>query len=109
MLTWPTTLADWLTNTLEKKSARLYVTGHLHRIGHHWRIPSTTGKRQVRHVLIDTNYWKSFVDARLAVPMGDRGCRSLFGAKPETHRLFAEHLTAEYRVKTEGRDQKSVA
>ena len=35
--------------------------------------------------------------------MGDRGCLSLFGTKPEHHRLFAEHLTAEYRVKTEGR------
>ena len=54
-------------------------------------------------MVYDTNYWKSFVYARLAVPMGDRGCLSLFGAKPETHRLFAEHLAAEYRVKTEGR------
>ena len=35
--------------------------------------------------------------------MGDRGCLSLFGDNPETHRLFAEHITAEYRVKTEGR------
>ena len=41
--------------------------------------------------------------ARLAVAMGDRGCLSLFGDKPELHRLFAEHVTAEYRVKTEGR------
>ena len=43
------------------------------RVGHHWRIPNTVGRRQVRHVLIDTNYWKSFVHARLAVAMGDRG------------------------------------
>ena len=57
----------------------------------------------MRHVVFDTNYWKSFVHARLAVAMGDRGCLSLFGDKPELHRLFAEHLTAEYRVKTEGR------
>jgi hypothetical protein len=35
--------------------------------------------------------------------MGDRGCLSLFGEKPDQHRLFAEHVTAEYRVKTEGR------
>jgi hypothetical protein len=54
-------------------------------------------------VLFDTNFWKTFVHARLAVPMGDRGCLSLFGDKPEQHRLLAEHLTAEYRVKTEGR------
>jgi hypothetical protein len=57
----------------------------------------------VRHALFDTNFWKSFVHARLAVPMGERGCLSLFGDKPETHRLFAEHVTAEYRVRTEGR------
>ena len=57
----------------------------------------------MRHVVFDANYWKSFVHARLAVPMGDRGCLSLFGRDPEVHRLLAEHLTAEYRVKTEGR------
>jgi hypothetical protein len=75
------------------------------RIGHHWRIPSTTGKRQVRHVLIDTNYWKSFVHARLAVAMGDPGCLSLFGRDEKAHRLLAEHLTAEFRVKTMARDR----
>ncbi|MBM3524941.1 MAG: hypothetical protein FJX57_18490, partial [Alphaproteobacteria bacterium] len=73
------------------------------RVGHHWRIPNVQGKRAVRHVLFDTNFWKSFVQARLAVLLGDRGCLSLFGDRAETHRLFAEHLTAEYRVKTEGR------
>ena len=75
------------------------------RIGLHWRIPSTTGKRQVRHVLVDTNYWKSFIHARLAVAMGDPGCLSLFGRDAKTHRLFAEHLTAEFRVKTLARDR----
>ena len=73
------------------------------RVGHNWRMPNVKGKRAVRHVIYDTNYWKSFIQARLLVPMGDRGCLSLFGDSPEHHRLFAEHLTAEYRVKTEGR------
>ena len=73
------------------------------RLGLNWRIPNVHGKRAVRHVVYDTNYWKSFLYARLAVSMGDRGCLSLFGDNPETHRLFAEHITAEYRVKTEGR------
>lgn len=73
------------------------------RAGHNWRVPNVQGKRQVRHVVYDTNFWKSFVYARLSVRMGDRGCLSLFGAKPEQHRLFAEHLTAEYRVQTQGR------
>jgi len=35
--------------------------------------------------------------------MGDPGCLSIFGRKATPHRLFAEHLTAEYRVRTEGR------
>ena len=73
------------------------------RVGLHWRVPSVQGRRQVRHVLIDTNYWKSFVHARLAVAMGDPGSLSLFGRKPGEHQLLAEHLTAEYRVKTEAR------
>lgn len=73
------------------------------RVGLNWRIPVVTGKRTVRHVVFDTNYWKSFTHARLAVPMGDPGCLSLFGSKAEAHRLLAEHLTSEYRVKTEGR------
>ena len=59
--------------------------------------------RSIRHVIFDTNYWKSFVHTRLAVAMGDRGCLSLFGRNPSSHRLFSEHVTAEYRVKTEGR------
>lgn len=73
------------------------------RIGHNWRIPNVQGKRAVRHVLYDTNYWKSFVHARLATAMGDKGSLSLFGDSPERHRLLAEHLTAEYRIKTQGR------
>jgi phage terminase large subunit GpA-like protein len=73
------------------------------RVGFNWRMPNVQGKRAVRHALFDTNFWKSFVHARLAVAMGERGCLSLFGDKAETHRLFAEHLTAEYRVRTEGR------
>ena len=38
--------------------------------------------------------------------MGDRGCLSLFGAKAEAHRLLADHLTAEYRVRTQGRGRE---
>jgi len=75
------------------------------RVGLHWRIPNTTGKRAMRHVLIDTNYWKTFVHARLAVAMGDPSAVSLFGRDETTHRLLAEHLTAEYRIKTMARDR----
>ena len=67
-------------------------------------MPGITGKRAVRYALIDTNYSKSFVHARLAVPMGDPGCLSLFAG--HDHRLLSEHLTAEYRVKTQGRGRE---
>lgn len=73
------------------------------RVGLNWRIPNVQGKRAVRHAVFDTNYWKSFIHTRLAVAMGDRGCLSLFGDSAATHRHFAEQVTAEYRVKTEGR------
>ena len=73
------------------------------RAGLNWRLTAGQGKRAVRHVIYDTNFWKSFVHARLAVPMGDPGCLSLWGRKAETHKLFAEHLTSEYRVRTEAR------
>ncbi|MCC6578922.1 MAG: phage terminase large subunit family protein [Phycisphaeraceae bacterium] len=69
------------------------------RLGLHWRIPNTVGRRQVRYALIDTNYWKTFVHARLAVAMGDPGCLSLYGHDDKAHRLLADHLTSEYRVK----------
>ncbi len=72
-------------------------------IDHHWWIPSVRRKRALRHVEMDTNYWKSFVHERLPTAIGDPGCLSIFGRKAVRHRLFAEHLTAEYRVRTEGR------
>jgi hypothetical protein len=74
------------------------------RAGLNWRAPTIRGKRgAVRHIVADVNFWKSFVQSRLATAMGDSGALSLWGDKPERHRLFAEHLTAEYRIRTEGR------
>jgi len=72
------------------------------RLGFNWFMPAIAGKRAIRHVIFDTNFWKSFVHGRLSVAMGDPGCLSLFGKNPMFHQLFAEHLTAEYRVKTQG-------
>jgi hypothetical protein len=40
------------------------------RVGLNWRIPNVAGRRAVRHVVYDTNYWKSFIHTRLAVARG---------------------------------------
>jgi len=73
------------------------------RVGLNWRIPNVRGKRAVRHVLFDSNFWKSFSHSRLGVSHGDSGCLSLYGRDPETHRLLSDHLTAEFRIRTSGR------
>lgn len=76
------------------------------RVGMNWRMPNVRGRRAIRHVVYDANFWKSFVATRLLTATGDRGALTLFGRSPADHLLFAEHLTAEYRVKTEGRGRR---
>ncbi len=52
--------------------------------------------------LLDANYWKSFVHARLATQTGDNGSLSFFypGEMTTTHRMIAEHCRAETREET---------
>ena len=76
------------------------------RVGHNWRMPNVQGRRAVRYALFDSNYWKSFVYARLRVGLGGRGCLSLFGDNAATHRMIAEHVTAEFRTRTSGRGRE---
>lgn len=76
------------------------------RVGLNWRVPALGARRAVRHVRYDTNFWKSFVHARLSAVTGDPGSLSLFGHGPERHRMLADHLTSEYRVPTQGRGRQ---
>ncbi|MDI1342834.1 MAG: phage terminase large subunit family protein [Pseudolabrys sp.] len=76
------------------------------RIGYRWRIPPSTGRRAVRYVLFDTNWWKSFVADRMRVSVGDRGSLSLWGSPRTTHQMFAEHMTSERRIPVEARGRK---
>lgn len=73
--------------------------------GVHCRVSTAPG-RTIRHLLIDTNHWKSFVFSRFAAPMGGAGCLSLFGRDPVKHRMFADHMKAEFCVKTFGRGRE---
>lgn len=77
------------------------------RRGHYWRMPANTRGRQARHVLADVNYWKTQIHTYLGITMGDPGCLSLYAHREQDHhRLLAEHLTAEYSVRTRGRDRE---
>jgi hypothetical protein len=76
--------------------------------GLNWRIvaPASGGNRKQRHVVYDTNWWKSFVMSRLATPIGSPGCLALGGDRASDHIMFADHLTSEYSVTTDGRGRK---
>jgi len=70
-------------------------------LGDHWWIPAPM-RGGVRYITIDTNFWKSFVHSRLHLAVGDRGGLTLFGHQPGLHTGFADQLTAEYAVRTQG-------
>ena len=72
-------------------------------LGHHWYRPNVRRTGEFPHVAADVNYWKSWVHAALAIPLGDPGCLSLWG-KAKEHELFAEHVaSSETWVETVGR------
>lgn len=82
------------------------------RVGWNWKVTPVTGGGRLKLAIFDPNAWKTFVHARLRTPFGTPGALGLFGGGEgplldgETHRLFADHVTAEYRVETEGRGRK---
>jgi hypothetical protein len=76
------------------------------RVGMNWRVAAAPGKRALRSVLFDSNWWKTFLFNRMATAMGDRGSMSFYGKRPSRHRMLADHLLAEYYVPTEGRGRK---
>ena len=76
------------------------------RLGTNWRIPREMSRRPIAHIVYDTNYWKSFVHARFLTVEGDPGCLSMWGRDPKVHELFANHMTAEYYVRTTGRNRE---
>ena len=75
--------------------------GEVH--GHFWYVPNVRKTGEFPHVLIDVNYWKSFVHAGLATAAGDRGSISLFNPDGHGHDLLAEHIArSETWVETTG-------
>jgi len=67
------------------------------RVGANWRT-STILKQ--RHVLFDTNAWKSFFASRMKLPTGDPQALTIHAGN---HEMLAEHLTSEYPTRVEAR------
>jgi len=63
------------------------------RVGANWRT-STIGKQ--RHVLFDTNAWKTFMVARMKLPVGDPQAFTLHAGE---HEMLAEQLASEVPVR----------
>jgi hypothetical protein len=74
------------------------------RAGLNWRIKASTG-REVRHVMYDTNFWKSFTATRLLAGVGDPASVRLYGEAGTDHRMFADHCAAEMRTKVTARER----
>jgi len=74
--------------------------------GHHWRYVMSREKRQVRHVLHDSNYWKSYIHDALGTAAGQPGRLSLFKDTPPNHACFADHLCAENKVEVESKGRR---
>lgn len=74
--------------------------------GHNWLLRPDKEAKGLRHLLIDTNYWKSFVHKRLKLLPSTRGSLSLWGNDPRLHEMFADQLTAEYATHTQGRNRE---
>ena len=62
-----------------------------------------SAKRAIPYLLADVNWWKSFVQARLQVGLGNKGALGLFGTDSKAHWFFAEHLTAEFAEEAYGK------
>lgn len=69
------------------------------RIGFNWR--TSTIQRQ-RHVLFDTNSWKTFVASRVKLPVGDPQGFTIHAGQ---HDMLAEQLASEVPVRVESKQR----
>jgi hypothetical protein len=83
--------------TADRKAMTEYTVKPGERQGWNWRVLPAPF-----HMEYDTNAWKTFVAQRILTNVGEAGNLSLFDATPNQHKLFAEHVTAEYPTPTEG-------
>lgn len=68
----------------------------------HWYVPKPS-RRSLRQVRYDTNYWKLWIRARLAVAPPAPASLSLPGLHGADHRLLIDHLLSEQPTETMAR------
>lgn len=78
--------------------------GEIKRPGKEWFQPKPQ-PGSPRRVDFDSNWFKSFVQKRLATAVGDVGCVTLHGPKKRRHDFLALHLTAEFFTVTKGKNR----
>lgn len=83
-------ISRWKANPHERK-------------GNEWRIGPNRGALRVT---FDTNHWKSFAAARLAVALGAPGSLQLYGDDPAHHQNIATHITAEEAIEVTANDRR---
>lgn len=73
------------------------------RKGFHWFVTTGGGKRAIRHVLMDVNFWKTFLVSRLRQAIGEPGALTFYGTGrgDADHDMLADHLCAEKSVRVE--------
>ena len=80
-----------------------YIKKPGERYGFHWYIPNVNKTNEFPYIAIDVNFWKTFVQERLKMAMGDKGGMTIFGTMGSMHSQFAEHIAnSEFWVRTQG-------
>lgn len=77
------------------------------RRGVNWTLTPPKGS-EPRHVIVDTNFWKTKIHERLCLAHGDPGSLTLFKSPPAVHRLLSQHLASESPIETEGHGRKMI-
>lgn len=73
-------------------------------VGTHWRVPKKRSKG-LRYLLIDTNYWKSFLYNRISAPLGTVGRMTVYG-QPSDHPLLQKHLSSEFATEVMAKEHR---
>jgi hypothetical protein len=65
------------------------------KVGPGWK--TQLGRRNQRHLICDVNQWKTVVGQRIKTTDDKTGI-TVFGDRPDTHAMLADHLSSEYAI-----------